>query len=931
MSTASEHQSRSSSRASSRASGRASPARSKGKSRDSDSDSGSVRSVGGFSNSGSDSDSDGQGPSAPRAIFPPQSGLSPRRQPAPVQLAPGPTAMGGGASGRYMPPALKRQMLAVAAAASSSAEQEQRESWEILKKRINGPVNKVNTANIKDIVVELFSANLIRGRGLFCRSIMRAQSLSSSYTPVYAALVAVINTKLPIVGELLIARLVLQFRRAFNRDDKDRCISTAMFLAHLTNQRIAHEVLAFQVVSLLLETPTDDSVEVAVAFMREVGAFLTDVAPRVLNAVFDTFRSILHESDIDKRVQYMIEVLFQVRRDGFKDSPVIPEGLDLVDEDEQIVHEVALDDDDLDAQDELNVFQLDDNFSESESKYNSIKREILGEDDSDADGSDNGGGESGTESDNESGSDSGSDSEAESESEMKAAADKSTGAPGVQKIHDLTETELVNLRRTIYLTIMSSLSFEEAAHKLLKIEIRPGEEQELCNMVIECCSQERTYKNFFGLIGERLCKLNRAWYNGFVLAFASCYENIHRYETNHLRNIAHFFSHLLATDALHWSVLQAVVLTEEATTSSSRIFLKILLQDLAEELGLKTLNEKLKSTDLRVSEAVKGMFPSDSAKTTRFAINYYTSIGLGAITEEMREWLKSAPTLTAANGSDSDSDSDSSSSSGSESHSSGSSSGPSSGSGSDSDSSSSSCSSSGSSASSRTISSRSSSISSRSSRRCSRSRPLKINHERPLSHSGSPDARKVMPAAIIPENPGTIDTMSERQKSPKSPAPIHLERPARRSNSRDNAESAIQPVAMKDSKMRSPSYSPSRDAAYANRSASNIRTRYRSKSPSISASDRESKSMRDLSLHGNRDRSHRSPSRSIRPRSPLQSRRQRSRSRSRYDRGSDRYARDSRRYNGGKRERSRSYSRSRSPSRDRYRGSYSSRSSRRRY
>ncbi|KAI7835067.1 hypothetical protein BX661DRAFT_176032 [Kickxella alabastrina] len=168
--------------------------------------------------------------------------------------------------------------------------------------------------------------------------------------------------------------------------------------------------------------------------------------------------------------------------------------------------------------------------------------------------------------------------------------------------------------------------------------------------------------------------------------------------------------------------------------------------------------------------------------------------------------------------------------------------------------------------------------------------------------------------------------MSERQKSPKLPAPTHLERPARSSN----AESAIQPVAMKVSKMRSPSYSPSRDAAYANRSASNIRSRYRSKSPSISASDRESKSMRDLSLHGNRDRSHRSPSRSIRPRSPLQSRRQRSRSRSSYDRGSDRYARDSRRYSEGKRGHSRSYSRSRSPSRDRYRGSYSSRSSRRR-
>jgi hypothetical protein len=36
-------------------------------------------------------------------------------------------------------------------------------------------------------------------------------------------------------------------------------------------------------------------------------------------------------------------------------------------------------------------------------------------------------------------------------------------------ITDLTSTNLVNLRRTIYLTIMSALDFEEAGHKLLKM------------------------------------------------------------------------------------------------------------------------------------------------------------------------------------------------------------------------------------------------------------------------------------------------------------------------------------------------------------------------------------------------------------------------------------------------------------------------------
>lgn len=44
------------------------------------------------------------------------------------------------------------------------------------------------------------------------------------------------------------------------------------------------------------------------------------------------------------------------------------------------------------------------------------------------------------------------------------------------QIQDLTEQDLVNLRRTIYLTIMSSAGFEECAHKLTKLNIQEGYE-----------------------------------------------------------------------------------------------------------------------------------------------------------------------------------------------------------------------------------------------------------------------------------------------------------------------------------------------------------------------------------------------------------------------------------------------------------------------
>lgn len=49
---------------------------------------------------------------------------------------------------------------------------------------------------------------------------MKAQASSLPFTPVFASLIAIINTKLPMVGELVLIRLISQWRRAFKRDDK---------------------------------------------------------------------------------------------------------------------------------------------------------------------------------------------------------------------------------------------------------------------------------------------------------------------------------------------------------------------------------------------------------------------------------------------------------------------------------------------------------------------------------------------------------------------------------------------------------------------------------------------------------------------------------------------------------------------------------------
>ena len=101
-----------------------------------------------------------------------------------------------------------------------SSKEYQKISWERLRKGITSLINKASVSNIHKIAPELFKLNLIRGRGLFCRAIMRAQANSPIFTALYASLVAVVNTKLPSVGELLITRLLDQFRKSYKRNAK---------------------------------------------------------------------------------------------------------------------------------------------------------------------------------------------------------------------------------------------------------------------------------------------------------------------------------------------------------------------------------------------------------------------------------------------------------------------------------------------------------------------------------------------------------------------------------------------------------------------------------------------------------------------------------------------------------------------------------------
>lgn len=89
--------------------------------------------------------------------------------------------------------------------------------------------------------------------------------------------------------------------------------------------------------------------------------------------------------------------------------------------------------------------------------------------------------------DDDSGSESGSGSDDVEDEEDEDDENKEDENKTQNAIIDNTDSNLIALRRTIYLTMQSSLDFEECTHKLLKMQLKPGQEIELCHMILGKC------------------------------------------------------------------------------------------------------------------------------------------------------------------------------------------------------------------------------------------------------------------------------------------------------------------------------------------------------------------------------------------------------------------------------------------------------------
>ncbi|CAH6719282.1 pre-mRNA-splicing factor Cwc22p [[Candida] jaroonii] len=453
--------------------------------------------------------------------------------------------------------------------------------WIRLKQSVYLLIDNLNGDNLGEICCELLKLNLFRGKGIVVRKLIYNQQKYYQNTGIYANLISLLNSQIPEIGEIISNKLIINFKNEYLNDK----FINIDFICELVNYKVINEMITLQILELLMNNMTNGSITIIIRIIKLNGLLLPQ---NVVYSIIDKLRNMMNEGLISESNQNGVKQLIGIRKRGFKNfAEVLIEGK---------CHMIDIEDD-FKTFNELMI----DNGNEYK-EYEAFKDKFI----SNIEGLFQ-------------------EPEVEPEAEVEE-----------EPVIDLSQSELINLQKTVYLTIMSSLTSDEAVHKLLKLNYDPSI---LSNIIIRSCIEEKTYSKYYGNISEILILRFDKFKTQFMKQFEIKYKEIHLFELNGIRNLGKLFGYLIATNKLSIDILKVITLTEEDTNSSSRILIKFLLKEMIEELSLNDF----KILMIENMNNLPGMFPIGGHKDDIiFAINYFTAIGLGLVTDELREDLSNA-------------------------------------------------------------------------------------------------------------------------------------------------------------------------------------------------------------------------------------------------------------------------------------------------
>ncbi|KAL0207834.1 hypothetical protein P9112_010421 [Eukaryota sp. TZLM1-RC] len=461
-----------------------------------------------------------------------------------------------------------------------STRSEQEQAWKHLTKTITGILNKVSADNIPDVLPQLLSVNLIKGRGILTSRIIQACESATALTPVYATLLALINSVFPSIGRLAIQRILIRVQKSLKSRRIRETSGLLTLLSHLIYFQVALPLLVFETSSLLIQPHL---LSLLCPFLEICGGVAMDEYPRLYDDMYGKIRDLYSKHQLKGEDSSAVERLFDCHRKGYQ-SKIQSKLIDYVGLVDPKPHDVEIDEN-LVEEKELDKFQLlsAESFREQEDQYKRISGEVI-------------------------------------QDFISKFSVEPENDPNSSPIHDEIFDEDENLavfKRDVYITITSSISAEETCHKLLKLQF-PKENLNptfhLCKMILDTCQNFGIFNRVFSLIGRRLCYLpatRRQCQQSFAEILKDEYLSGRQIEINKVINIAKFFGNLLTPGEATFSMsfLNFIELNPRSTTAQQRIFLKYLFQELIDTWGRSEIVRVFESPTFQ-SEC-SGLFPDN--------------------------------------------------------------------------------------------------------------------------------------------------------------------------------------------------------------------------------------------------------------------------------------------------------------------------------
>lgn len=135
-----------------------------------------------------------------------------------------------------------------------------------------------------------------------------------------------------------------------------------------------------------------------------------------------------------------------------------------------------------------------------------------------------------------------------------------------------------DLRKRIFLVIMSSDDYADATQKLLKLKLNKKQDKEIAIVIVESCAQEEKFNKYYGYLAENLIKIRSGLKYSFQYAFWDHFKQLEHYELRKISNLAKLLSFLVLRKDMGVQVLRSMEL--DSLNEHENLFVKVFFKNL---------------------------------------------------------------------------------------------------------------------------------------------------------------------------------------------------------------------------------------------------------------------------------------------------------------------------------------------------------------